>query len=301
MAKATKEAQETKAIRRYIKLTFIEPVLGTWPSNENVARDFIASKSPDANTIEDEVAAIGAEAVADKAMTVFPRVDGKPVFWDYQIKGFFKDTCSALARAKYTKSSGLKAFKKVIDGMIFPFPPRNFHQRQRRNRRMPAAAPCADCAGRAREPRKLRGNPGWKHDSVRRNTRRPGARSTADGVAGQWILPWSWSVAQLRQGPVRLQDARRRGQQPRRHGREIRLHDAGSELLPGGKGGLIGPPNGAMAEDSAAWPRMAKAWVRLALPCAASQRISNAQQCSAQQRKSRVMRGKEWRSDARQR
>lgn len=29
MAKATKEAQETKAIRRYIKLTFIEPVLGT--------------------------------------------------------------------------------------------------------------------------------------------------------------------------------------------------------------------------------------------------------------------------------
>lgn len=55
-------------------------------------------------------------------MTVFPRVDGKPVFWDYQIKGFFKDTCSALARAKYTKSSGLKAFKKVIDGMIFPFP-----------------------------------------------------------------------------------------------------------------------------------------------------------------------------------
>ena len=89
MAKTTKEAQETKAIRRYIKLTFIEPVLGTWPSNENVARDFIASKSPDANTIEDEVAAIGAEAVADKAMTVFPRVDGKPVFWDYQIKGFF--------------------------------------------------------------------------------------------------------------------------------------------------------------------------------------------------------------------
>lgn len=122
MAKATKEAQETKAIRRYIKLTFIEPVLGTWPSNENVARDFIASKSPDANTIEDEVAAIGAEAVADKAMTVFPRVDGKPVFYDYQIKGFFKDTCSALARAKYTKSSGLKAFKKVIDGLIFPFP-----------------------------------------------------------------------------------------------------------------------------------------------------------------------------------
>lgn len=117
-----KEIKETKEIRRYIKLTFIEPVLGTWPSNENVARDFIASKAPDASTIEDEVAAVGVDAVADKAMTIFPRVDGKPVFYDYQIKGFFKDTCSALARAKYTKSSTLKAYKKVIDGMIFPFP-----------------------------------------------------------------------------------------------------------------------------------------------------------------------------------
>lgn len=105
-----------------VRLTFLEPVLGTWPSNENIARDFIASKAPNASTIEDEVAAVGVDAVADKAMTIFPRVDGKPVFYDYQIKGFFKDTCSALARAKYTKSSTLKAYKKVIDGMIFPFP-----------------------------------------------------------------------------------------------------------------------------------------------------------------------------------
>lgn len=52
MAKETKETKETKEIRRYIKLTFIEPVLGTWPSNENVARDFIASKAPDASTIK---------------------------------------------------------------------------------------------------------------------------------------------------------------------------------------------------------------------------------------------------------
>lgn len=33
-----------------IRLTFLEPVLGTWPSNENVARDFIASKAPDASS-----------------------------------------------------------------------------------------------------------------------------------------------------------------------------------------------------------------------------------------------------------
>lgn len=30
----------------HVKLTFTEPVLGTWPSNQNIAREFIASKSP---------------------------------------------------------------------------------------------------------------------------------------------------------------------------------------------------------------------------------------------------------------
>ena len=44
-----------------VRLTFLEPVLGTWPSNENIARDFIASKAPDASTIEDEIAALGAK------------------------------------------------------------------------------------------------------------------------------------------------------------------------------------------------------------------------------------------------
>lgn len=73
-----------------VRVTFTEAMLGTWPSNENVARDFIASKAPDAATVEDEIAAIGADAVAEKGKTVFPRVDGKPVLYDYQIKGFLK-------------------------------------------------------------------------------------------------------------------------------------------------------------------------------------------------------------------
>lgn len=83
---------KTKILK--VKITFLEPVLGTWPSNQNVARDFIASKSPDAATIEDEVAALGADAVADKGMTVFPR----------------------------NENGKLSAYKKVIDGLIFPQP-----------------------------------------------------------------------------------------------------------------------------------------------------------------------------------
>lgn len=116
-----------------VKITFIEPVLGTWPANPNVAREFIASKSPDASTIEDEVAALGAEAAADKAMTVFPRDEnGRPAFWDYQIKGFFKDACQMLGRIggktetgkkrAVNESGKLTAYKKVIDGLIFVSP-----------------------------------------------------------------------------------------------------------------------------------------------------------------------------------
>lgn len=60
-----------------VRLTFTEPLLGTWPANQNVAREYIASKGPDAATIEDEVAALGADAAADKAMTVFPRNEAR--------------------------------------------------------------------------------------------------------------------------------------------------------------------------------------------------------------------------------
>ena len=108
-----------------VKITFIEPVLGTCPSNEEIYREFIGSKAEDAATVEDEVAALGADAVAEKGMTVFPKdEDGTPFFWDYQIKGFFKGACGFLKKADGYLSKGLKAYKKEIDGLIFPFPRR---------------------------------------------------------------------------------------------------------------------------------------------------------------------------------
>lgn len=107
----------------HIKLTFTEPLLGTSPANEDIYRDFIGSKAPDAQSVEDEVAALGADAVAEKGMTVFPRMeDGRPVLYDYQIKGFFKDSCSGLRKVKGSESSKIKAYKKEIDKLIFPQP-----------------------------------------------------------------------------------------------------------------------------------------------------------------------------------
>lgn len=117
-----------------VKVTFLEEVLGMSPANPEIHREFIASKAPDAATVEDEVAAIGSEEVFEKGMTIFPRDEqGNPFVYDYQIRGFFKDACGMLSRAAKkdpvtgkkkpcNESSKLKAYKKEIDGLIFVQP-----------------------------------------------------------------------------------------------------------------------------------------------------------------------------------
>lgn len=120
-----------------VKITFFEEVLGTLSNNQDVYREFIASKSPDATTREEEIAAIGSDDAFEKLVTVFPKMeDGTPFFYDYQWKGYFKDSCSALNRltkrdpvtgkklkgGEVNESGKLKAFKKIIDGLIFVEP-----------------------------------------------------------------------------------------------------------------------------------------------------------------------------------
>lgn len=106
-----------------VKLTFTDPLLGTSPANEEIYRDFIGAHAPDASTVEDEVAALGIDAVVEKGMTIFPRTDDdKPFVYDYQIRGFFKDTCGGLRKVKGTASSGIKAYKKEIDKLVFVKP-----------------------------------------------------------------------------------------------------------------------------------------------------------------------------------
>lgn len=106
-----------------VRLTFMEDVLGTASNDPEIHAEFIASKSPDPKTIEDEVAAIGVEAAVEKSTTVFPRDENsKPIFYDYQIRGFFKEACSCLKKVDGTLSSKIKAYKKMVDGQIFVAP-----------------------------------------------------------------------------------------------------------------------------------------------------------------------------------
>lgn len=103
-----------------VRLTFTEEILGTAAADKEIHKTYIASLAPNAPSKKEEVEAVGVEETIEKAMTVFPRnKDGVPIYWDYQIKGFFKDAAGMLRKVPNTKSSKIKAYKKEIDGLIF--------------------------------------------------------------------------------------------------------------------------------------------------------------------------------------
>lgn len=118
----------------HIKLRFTDPVLGMSPANPDIYMDFIASKAPKGADTSDELPP--EDGMDQKGVTVFPRdPNGVPCFFDYQIKGMFKDACGLLSRTTskdengkksrkkaVTLSGGVTAYKKLIDGNIFVSP-----------------------------------------------------------------------------------------------------------------------------------------------------------------------------------
>lgn len=106
-----------------VHVEYFEELLGTNPASPEIHSEFIASKAPDAESREQEIAAIGANEYEEKTMTVFARnANGLPMNYDYQWKGFFKDSCGMLRRVDGTKSKKLTSYKKVIDGLVFVMP-----------------------------------------------------------------------------------------------------------------------------------------------------------------------------------
>lgn len=110
-------------VKKRVKITFTDDLLGTCSGNPELHREFIASKAPDAKKMEDEVEALGVDTVEEKEMTIFPKMaDGTPFLYDYQIRGFFKEICGAMRAISGTKSSKVKAYKKKIDNTVFVEP-----------------------------------------------------------------------------------------------------------------------------------------------------------------------------------
>lgn len=106
-----------------VKLTLNEFILGSAAANPTIYKDFIASKTDDPAKAAEEVDAISTDDMIAKGKTVFPRnAQGEPIMWDYQIKGFFKDSAGMLHRVPGSKTSKVKAYKKEIDGLLFVYP-----------------------------------------------------------------------------------------------------------------------------------------------------------------------------------
>lgn len=112
-----------------VRITLTEEMLGTASANPEIHEEFIAKKSADKEKAKEELAALHAEELLEKSMTVFPRDDdGTPMLFDYQFKGFVKEAVGALlelsdkefkvGKTKLTKFT----HKRVVDNYVFVFP-----------------------------------------------------------------------------------------------------------------------------------------------------------------------------------
>jgi len=121
--------------KKSVRIKLLTPLLGTAPKSPEVFADYIATKGPDVETIEEEVATAEATAEAQKdeaaaaetrGWTGFHKVGGtgknagKLFIYDYVVKGFMK---SALEILQANQVLGkVSAYKKWIDGLVFVFP-----------------------------------------------------------------------------------------------------------------------------------------------------------------------------------
>ncbi|MDD5328278.1 MAG: hypothetical protein PHY02_10790 [Phycisphaerae bacterium] len=116
-----------------IEATFIEPVLGTLAGNPQTATEFILSKNKKDQPEQDEVDALPPEEALENKSTVFPKEDGKPFLWNYQLKGHFKKACLAMIMSGTMTKDELKKlgltnylYKRTIDLLLFCTPRKMF-------------------------------------------------------------------------------------------------------------------------------------------------------------------------------
>lgn len=106
-----------------VTLTFTEEVLGATPKEPEIYKEWIAGKAALTDEqLAEELATV--EKVEEKGWTGFHMLNGGPVLYDYVLKGFFKGACGALRRVSDTRSAKIKAYKKIIDGLVFITPRR---------------------------------------------------------------------------------------------------------------------------------------------------------------------------------
>jgi hypothetical protein len=100
----------------HLAVTFITPVLGSQPQH-NVASEYLGAKFEQGGgeLPDDELATL--DETVDKGTTAFHKLDGCPIFYDYQVKGFVKE-----AGRIFNGLHGVKNLRSKIDNLLFVTP-----------------------------------------------------------------------------------------------------------------------------------------------------------------------------------
>jgi hypothetical protein len=103
-------------IERYkLTMKFITGPLGTQPQKD-VATEYLGNKVAEQNGLpDDELATLPEEL--EKGTTAFHKLDGQPIYYDYQIKGFLKD-----AGKVFNGLRSVKNLRSKIDNTVFVAP-----------------------------------------------------------------------------------------------------------------------------------------------------------------------------------
>ena len=98
-----------------LHITFLEPVLGTQPQKD-VATEYTQDKARDAGLdVSDELETL--PEMLEKGTTAFHKKDGKPIYYDYMVKGFMKE-----AGSTFNGAQNVKHLRAKVDNFVFVFP-----------------------------------------------------------------------------------------------------------------------------------------------------------------------------------
>lgn len=104
-----------------VRLTFTEPLLGSTP-DPKAYTTYVAQQAIDnGKYVSDELATLVEQP---RGKTGFHRDGSTPVIYDYVLKGFMKEACTALRRMEGTVSKTLTSHKSKIDSLVMVEPRR---------------------------------------------------------------------------------------------------------------------------------------------------------------------------------
>lgn len=109
-------------IERYkLTMKFITGPLGTQPQKD-VATEYLGGKVAEQNGLpDDELATLPEEL--EKGTTAFHKVDGQPIYYDYQLKGFLKSAGQVFnGKLKDKQGKAVSALRSKVDNLVFVEP-----------------------------------------------------------------------------------------------------------------------------------------------------------------------------------